>query len=154
MKKVLGAIVALLVAAIGVISAKSNGLITDEFVGNFWFGLWYTVLAVVLSWVVTAFAGSRHRAWAMGAAGGLMLAGGLYRWHAHVPIGWLAVSAIFAIASPFLFMVSEAVLGRYGIVLRKGKDGEVVGVKVDEDKTLFLGAPTEPPGDPTVPKDK
>lgn len=162
MKKLLAAIVALLVAAIGVISAKSNGLITDEFVGNFWFGLWYSVLAVILSWVLTAFMGSRHKAWAMGSAGGLMLIGGLYRWGAHVPVGWIAVSLIFAVASPFLFMVSEAILGKYGIKLRKGEYGEVIGVKVDDDATIWVGSATAEdlqrnstvPGDPTVPKDK
>lgn len=153
MKKILAALVAGIVGVVGVFFARAEGLVTAQAVSDILFGLWYSALAVVLSWFVTAFAGSRHRAWAMGSAGGLMLIGGIYRWGAGVPIGWLAVSLIFAIASPFLFMVSEAVLARFGVVLRKGADGEVVGVKVDDEKTLFIGAPTERP-DTTVPKDK
>ena len=146
MKKILAAVSAGIVGVIGVVFARAEGLVTAEAVADVLFGAWYSLLAVLVSWVVTAFAGSRHRAWAMGSSAALMLIGGIYRWGLP-PIGWLAVCFVVAVVSPFLFLVSEAVLLRFGVVLRKGKDGEVEGIKVGDDPTVFLGigAPTEPP---------
>ena len=151
MKKILAALGAGVVGVIGVFFARAEGLLTAQVAGDILFTVGYSVLALVLSWVITAFAGSRHRAWAMGAAGGLMLVGGVVRWGFALPVSFLALAFILAIASPFVFMASEAALAEFGIKLRKGKDGEVEGIKVGDDPTLFIGAPTEKPDD-TVPK--
>ena len=152
MKKILTALVTGIVGLVGVFFARAEGLLTAQVAGDVLFVVGYSALALVLSWVITAFAGSRHRAWAMGAAAGLMLIGGIMRWGAGVPISFLALAFILALSSPFVFMAVEAALGEVGIKLRKGKDGEVEGIKVGDDPTLFIGAPTERPDD-TVPKD-
>ena len=139
MKKILMALSAGVAGVIGVFFARAEGLLTAEVAADILFTAGYSLLALVLSWVLTAFAGSRHRSWAMGSAGGLMLIGGVMRWGIGVPVSSLALALIVTVASPFVFMVSEAALLEFGVRLRKGKDGEVVGVKVDDDRTIFLG---------------
>jgi hypothetical protein len=108
----------------------------------------------LLSWVLTAFAGSRHRAWAMGLAGGLMLLGGLVRWGLAVPVSYLGLTALLALSSPLVFMVSEAALLAVGIQLRKNtKTGAVEGIKVGDDKTIFLDGGQPEDIQRTVPKE-
>jgi len=74
-----------------------------------------------------------------------MLAGGVVRWGLVPPVSWLAVVFIVSVASPFAFAAAEAALASFGIRLRKGEDGEVEGVKVGNDDTIWIGAPTEVP---------
>lgn len=137
MKRILYALATGIVGVIGVFFARAEGLLTAQVASDILFTVGYSLLALVLSWVITAFAGSRKRGWAMGAAGGLMLIGGIVRWGAALPVSFLALALIMAVASPFVFMASEAALGEFGIVLRKGKDGEVEGIKVGDDKTVW-----------------
>lgn len=144
MKKILAALAALVVAVIGVVSARSEGLITEQAVADLWFGLWYSALALVGSWLLTATVGSKHRLVAICAAAILMIAGGLVRWGITPPVSWLAVIFIVSLASPIAFAAVEAVLLGMNIRLRKGEDGEVVGVKVGDDDTVFIGSPTVP----------
>ena len=139
MKKILAAVSAGIVGVIGVVFARAEGLVTAQAVADVLFGAWYSLLAVLVSWVLTALVGSRHRAWAMGSAAALMLVGGFYRWGLP-PIGWLAVCFVVAVMSPYLFMVAEAVLLRFGVVLRKdAQTGAVEGIKIGDDPTVFLG---------------
>jgi hypothetical protein len=149
MKKILAALATGVVGVLGVFFARAEGLLTEKVAADILFMCGYSTMALLLSWVLTAFAGSRHRAWAMGSAAALMIAGGVYRW-GMPPIGYLALTAIVAISSPLVFLGVEAALSAVGIKLRKGADGEVEGVKVGDDETIWIGSPTEPP---TVPKE-
>jgi hypothetical protein len=153
MKKILAAIATGVVGVVGVFCARAEGLLTPDVAADILFTAGYSTLALLLSWVLTAFAGSRHRAWAMGLAGGLMLLGGVVRWGLVVPVSYLGLTALLALASPFVFMVSEAALLAVGIQLRKGADGEVEGIKVGDDKTIFLDGGQPEDVERVVPKE-
>jgi hypothetical protein len=64
----------------------------------------------------------------------------------------LGLTALLALSSPLVFMVSEAALLAVGIQLRKGEDGEVVGVKYEDEKTIFLDGGQPEDIQRTVPK--
>jgi hypothetical protein len=143
MRKVLAALAAGVAAVIGVFFARAEGLVTAQAVSDVLFGLWYSSLALVGSWLLTASVGSRHKAMAMGSAAGLLLIGGVVRWGLIPPVSWLAVCFIVSVASPLAFAASEAALAQFGIRLRKNKEtGAVEGIKVDNDETIWIGSPT------------
>lgn len=120
----------------------ARDLITPELVRESLVATLYVLLSILSSWLVTATVGTRHRAMAIGTAAGAYLAVQGWRWWAldvdFAP--WqLFVALIVGVSSPVLYAVFRAVLARFGVETRLGKDGELEAIKVGDDETVFLG---------------